>query len=710
MYRVERPLRRHIRTWNWCPYMYGQGMMKMEAEIQNSQSRTRNILIVDDIENNLVLLEGLLTGEGYNVVSAVNGKDALEKLHSEKEKEFDLIISDILMPIMDGFMLCENVRKDVKLRNIPFVFSTASYIEEKDEALALKLGARKFIRKPFEPDKFLELVQELLKDVDNGKVKTQEISLENDNEVRQLYNERLVAKLERKVLALENEISERKRAEEALQRSSSLLSSVIESPDNIIIFALDTNYNYLCFNLSHVKVMKKVYGADIEIGHNNLMCIKKEGDRLRAEENYKRVLKGERFAKLQEYGQSSNRLWYELIFNPIYDSSDHVVGFTVFVIDVTEQKKMEEALLKSEKLKSIGTLAAGISHEFNNILAVISGNLQLLNETCKDQEGLKKSLSTMKMAVDDGTQISRKMLMFTKTKKDAEEFVLSDIRDLITQSIDFTSPRWKNEAQAKGIDYQIYIDGMKSVSSIMCNPSELREVFINIIYNALDAMPDGGNLSFSTWSGDSAVFISASDTGDGMSEETKKNIFDPFFTTKMAIGTGLGMSLSYGIITRHGGNIDVESEVGKGTKFTLQFPTTNESVGLITDHEPEQELSKRDLRILVVDDEEALCAILDQFFSMCGNKVKTVNNGSDAIHIVKTEDFDLVLCDLAMPDILGYDVIEVLNKLEKRPKIGIITGWGKKLNPMQECMDVDFIARKPFDFSELTKQINDLEF
>ena len=663
---------------------------------------------MDDRENNLMLVEDLLTGEGYNVVSAVNGKDALEKLQAEKE--IDLIISDILMPVMDGFMFCENVKRDEKLRNIPFVFSTASFIEEKDEVLALKLGAKKFIRKPFEPSEFLELVQELLKDVDNGKIKRQEISLKNGNEVNRLYNERLVEKLEKKVLALENEITERKQAEEALQRSSSLLSSVIESPENIIIFALDTNYNYLSFNTSHVKVMKKVYDADIEIGQNNLMYIQKEDERLRAEQNYKRVLKGERFVKIQQYGQSNSRLWYELLFNPIYDNSGYVAGFTVFVVDITEHKRMEEALLKSEKLKSIGTLAAGVSHEFNNILAVISGTIQLLNETHKDDEGLKKSLSTMKMAVDDGALISRKMLKFTKTDNDAEGFVSFDIRDLIMQSIDFTSPRWKNEAQTNGIDYQIYLDGMKSVSSIMCNSSELREVFINIINNALDAMPDGGTLSFSTWRGENTVFVCISDTGDGMSEETKRNIFDPFYTTKMAVGTGLGMSLSYGIITRHGGTIEVESEEGKGTKFTLQFPTTNESASLITDNEPEQELSERNLHILVVDDEDALCVVLDQFFSRCGNTVKTVNNGSDAINIVKSEDFDLVLCDLAMPDISGYDVVEALNKLEKRPKIGIITGCGKKLNSMEESMEVDFIARKPFNFSELTKQINDLGF
>ena len=121
---------------------------------------------MDDVENNLILLEDLLTEFGYDVESALNGKDALEKLHAEKE--YDLIISDVLMPVMDGFLLCKNVKRDEKLKNIPFVFTTASFVEEKDEEFAFKLGAEKFIRKPFEPDELLKTIQGLLKDADKG--------------------------------------------------------------------------------------------------------------------------------------------------------------------------------------------------------------------------------------------------------------------------------------------------------------------------------------------------------------------------------------------------------------------------------------------------------------------------------------------------------------------------------------------------------------
>ena len=196
------------------------------------------------------------------------------------------------------------------------------------------------------------------------------------------------------------------------------------------------------------------------------------------------------------------------------------------------------------------------------------------------------------------------------------------------------------------------VGNMKSISSIMCNPSELREVFINIINNALDAMPEGGSLSCNTWSGDETVFISITDTGEGMSAEVIKNIFVPFFSTKGVSGTGLGMSMAYGIITKHGGNIEVESDMGKGTTFTLQFPITNERASLMVTPEPEQKVKSEGLSILVVDDEESICNILDEFLSRNDHKVKAVDNGTEAIKLIKKEGFDLVLCDLAMPEVL----------------------------------------------------------
>jgi len=173
-----------------------------------------NVLIVDDNNENLYFLDSLLKGNGYNVKTALNGQQALELLRSGQE--YNLIISDILMPVMDGFELCRRIKKDEKLKGIPFVFYTATYIDKKDEVFALSLGASKFIRKPQEPEEFLKMIKDIIKDAESGKITSEPVHLDEEKEIFKLYNERLVNKLEKKTLDLEREITERKKAEEQI--------------------------------------------------------------------------------------------------------------------------------------------------------------------------------------------------------------------------------------------------------------------------------------------------------------------------------------------------------------------------------------------------------------------------------------------------------------------------------------------------------------
>lgn len=385
---------------------------------------------------------------------------------------------------------------------------------------------------------------------------------------------------------------------------------------------------------------------------------------------------------------------------------DHLVAV---LKQIMKRRRIEDALLQSEKLKSIGTITAGISHEFNNKLAIISGNIQLIQYNYKDHMGLVDSLSAIMKAVNDGAEISNKMLEFAKTKVDATEYVIDDICNLIKLSIEFTMPRWKNMAQAKGINYYIDMEGVREKSEVSCNSREIREVFINIIHNALEAMPDGGRISFSLWNKDGVAFIKVSDSGKGMSEDVRKKIFDPFFTTRRPNGSGLGMSIAYSIISRHNGKIEVSSEIGKGSTFTLQLPiaTRADSIGEIP--ETEQVSKCNNLHILVVDDDEPICTILEKYLSREGHMVRTVDNGAEAIVLAGVNNYDLVICDMVMPEVFGYDVIKALNELERTPKIGIITGWGEQLKPKDdETFKVDFILKKPFNFSEMSILINNM--
>ena len=420
------------------------------------------------------------------------------------------------------------------------------------------------------------------------------------------------------------------------------------------------------------------------------------------------ITKKQEMCELRMMKKDGKQFHAQLESEIVLDHNDHQCR--IIVSDITERKKMEEALIQSEKLKSLGILTAGISHEFNNLLAVILGSAELLNAGFEDDQELKKGLSAIIKASDDGAEIVKGLLSYVKSQeKDISEFIFFDIRSLLIEAINFTTLRWKNMAQAKGIDYKIDREGMREIPEVLCNTTELREVFTNIINNALDAMPDGGRLSFSTSSNEDTVFICISDTGIGMSEDVKKNIFDPFFTTRRPLGTGLGLSISYGIITRHGGKIEVESEDGKGTTFNLSLPIRKDVVQKVVPPEPDRRAVVRKLRILVVDDNEDVCEIMYGVLARGGHDVKTVDDGVEAIALAGKEEYDLVLCDLLMPKIHGYEVIKAIKKLDKIPKIGIMTGWNEKLKPMggEDCK-VDFILKKPFKHAELAKHINEL--
>jgi CheY-like chemotaxis protein len=201
--------------------------------------------------------------------------------------------------------------------------------------------------------------------------------------------------------------------------------------------------------------------------------------------------------------------------------------------------------------------------------------------------------------------------------------------------------------------------------------------------------------------------VEISDTGMGMSEEVKNRIFDPFFTTSRPERTGLGMGVAYSIITRHGGKIGVESEEGKGTTLTLSLPINNEIKQQKLSSKSAPDKMAKGLSILVVDDEEEICSILDKFFSRVGHMVKAVSNGAEAIELAKREDFDLVICDLTMPGVTGHDVIKALNELDKVPKIGVSTGSIEDYSSAEaNALKADFIINKPFRLLELANKIN----
>lgn len=268
--------------------------------------------------------------------------------------------------------------------------------------------------------------------------------------------------------------------------------------------------------------------------------------------------------------------------SPLWKDTE-ATGMLVFLRDVTERRRTQELAAQSDKLRAVGELAAGVAHNLNNSLTVIQGRAQLLMMRTAD-ESVVKSLKIITNAVEEGAQTLRRILEFAR-RESAKEFAPIDLADLLTSSIEIARPKWQSKASRTKIDVKVECTGPVYV---MGELAELREVVLNLLFNAVDAMPDGGTMELGARAEiDSGCFWVA-DTGTGMPSETAARIFEPFFTTKGKSGTGLGLSASHGIISRHNGEILVVSEPGEGTRFEVRLPICDKAARFVKNSEEQQ--------------------------------------------------------------------------------------------------------------------------
>src|ERR1700752_785089 len=236
---------------------------------------------------------------------------------------------------------------------------------------------------------------------------------------------------------------------------------------------------------------------------------------------------------------------------------------------IAEQERICEQFSQLEKLSALGELASGVAHDFNNTLAGILGRAQLLQRT-NDPEKIKRGLDIIIKTAEDGAKTVKRIQDFARQRRD-HNFELVSVDQILLDASEITRPRWKNCAEASNIHITLDLH-IGSNAMVLGDDSELREVLVNMVFNAVDAMPEGGTLSLTSRTEGESVILEVVDTGVGMYPEVRSKIFDPFFTTKGKAGLGLGLAVSFGIIRRHGGNIDVESHYGKGTEFRVTLP------------------------------------------------------------------------------------------------------------------------------------------
>ena len=231
-------------------------------------------------------------------------------------------------------------------------------------------------------------------------------------------------------------------------------------------------------------------------------------------------------------------------------------------------EESQQRIIRTERLRALGEMAGGVAHDFNNVLAVVVGRAQLLQRQI-DAPDLRRQLEIIEHVAQDGAQTVRRIQEFARMRR-TRPWQHVDVNEVVREVVEATRPRWGDQAQARAVTYAMSLD-LSPVPPVTGDPAELRETFLNLLFNALDAMPQGGTMTFSTTPRVTA-WSAWSDTGVGMSEAVRQRCFEPFFTTKAEHGTGLGLSIVYGIVTRHGGEIEVSSRPGEGSRFTVRLP------------------------------------------------------------------------------------------------------------------------------------------
>ena len=371
---------------------------------------------------------------------------------------------------------------------------------------------------------------------------------------------------------------------------------------------------------------------------------------------------------------------------------------------VEEQERIRVQFTQVEKLSAVGSLASGVAHDFNNTLAVICGRAELMLKYTPDAK-TRRGLELIVQSARDGAKTVKRIQDFARQRQD-RDFETVSVDQLLSDVSEITRPRWKGAAEAAGtqIDFALH---NRSGAHVLGDASELRDVLVNMIFNAVEAMPGGGGLALSAAQHDEKVVVTVEDTGCGMSPEVRSRVFDPFFTTKGVQGTGLGLSVSYGVIRRHGGTIRVESEVGRGSTFSVVLPlvgcaglSTDGRAGACAQDAPNQRCGTT--KILVVDDEEPVRELLCDILRDEGVEVTTAASGAEALARFEPGRFDAVLTDIGMPGMNGWELLRHVSERDRRVALAVITGWGELVSTHEEkAARVEWVLTKPFSMSQI---------
>ena len=647
-------------------------------------SQPAKILIVDDEKLIRLNLRALLEDLGYGVTEAANGREGLDTFDRERP---DLVLADLRMPVMDGLSMIAGLQEKSPETPVIVISGTGTVPDAVD---SLRLGAWDYIMKPVADVEGLDIVIK-----------------------RTLEKARLVKENRQYREHLEQ-------TAEALRTSEERYALAVEGANDVI-----WDVNLTTGEAYHSKRFKNILGYEENEIPNNINA--REWQERIHPDDYQRVteardsyLEGRVPVFEVEFRlrhKDGGYRWVACRGACVRDSQGRAYRMAGSLTDITERKKLEQQLLQSQKMESIGILAGGVAHEFNNLLTAISGYGQILQESIPaDDELSQESIGNVLKAAERAAELTRSLLAFSRKQTIKPEPLCVDT---IIGYVD------KLIQRVIGEDIEISVDLSGKNFLVKADVGQVEQVLMNLATNARDAMPRGGRLCIMTGKvvveeGSEARYdlpapgeyalISFADTGTGIDKESLGKIFEPFYTTKeVGKGTGLGLSLVHGIIKQHNGSILVSSEMGKGTTFNIYLP-------LIEGHAVE-EISKMSAphaagmeTVLVVEDEEIVRVFMEKILERAGYKVIVADNGENAVSRFKqNDDISLVLSDVVMPGKNGREMLDEIRKMKPGIKAVFISGYAADVmhdkGILEECTD---LITKPFKKDELLRKVRQI--
>jgi len=398
-----------------------------------------------------------------------------------------------------------------------------------------------------------------------------------------------------------------------------------------------------------------------------------------------------------------------LNFIPVRDEAAQEAGESCRALTVSGEALAEPpswmlSQTQRHRMETLGQMTMGVAHDLNNLLSGLLGHIELLKnqvDRASLADSIRPSIETIETTAEDGAALIEKLQQYIR-RDTQQHFEPLDLTDLIEDCITLTEPYWYNEPRLQGIEITVKTS-FEDIPNILGAASELREVFVNLILNAVQAMPEGGTLRFETGTNDKGqVCVNVSDTGIGMSNEVKRNIFEPLFTTKGDEGTGMGLAASYGIIQEHQGAIDVRSEPGEGTRFTLTFPPADAEPAPIEESPSPEPVESEGASVLAVDDDEMVRSTVTRLLTLSGHTVDRASTGAEALSMFSDNDYDIVFTDFGMPEMTGAELTRDLKEANPDLPVILLTGYTETESAIDE---VDDILSKPFKRGELEMAI-----